>query len=293
MQDIDYIGEEAPAPPKILRRDLRLAAQGMGPDEIRMLVDYYYSAQKRRIVVGNQARALAEEPHGIVTWLHDVESYTEGQIKAALTEWVKAASLTRPEVRWASEVVGIGPVICSGLFAHLDFKAAPHASSFLRYAGLDPTLEWKKGEKRPWNGSLKVLCWKIGVSFTKHQNRPGCFYGQVLAKRKKQEIYRNENGEYAETARLALESTKWKRDDSVTLAAYKNGRLPDGRIQLRAQRIAVSLFLCHLWEVWYESFYQTQAPVPYAFMPVGPDGKGGLGHDPHARIFPPNWPLKG
>jgi hypothetical protein len=44
------------------------------------------------------------------------------------------------------------------LLARIDIVKAPTAGHIWRYAGLDPTVRWNKGEKRPWNAGLKVLC---------------------------------------------------------------------------------------------------------------------------------------
>lgn len=38
--------------------------------------------------------------------------------------------------------------------------------------------------KRPWNTDLKTLCWHIGESFVKQQNREGAYYGVLFTRRK-------------------------------------------------------------------------------------------------------------
>ena len=58
------------------------------------------------------------------------------------------------------------------------------ASGIDASAGLDPTVTWGKGERRPWNAELKVLCWKLGDSFVKVSNKEGALYGRIYRERK-------------------------------------------------------------------------------------------------------------
>jgi hypothetical protein len=55
-----------------------------------------------------------------------------------------------------------------------------------------------KGQKRPHNAKLKVLCWKIGDSFVKQQSRENDVYGKVYGERKRLELERNDAGLFAE-----------------------------------------------------------------------------------------------
>src|SRR6185436_14373220 len=103
----------------------------------------------------------------------------EKQVMRALA----AFSSNHPVGKWAESIVGIGPVLSAGLLAHInvrkcgcqvyrDMKPIPihdcpglaTAGHIWRYAGYDPTVTWEKGQKRPWNARLKVICWKIGES---------------------------------------------------------------------------------------------------------------------------------
>jgi hypothetical protein len=54
-------------------------------------------------------------------------------------------------------------------------------------------------------------------------------------------------------------------------AAYIKGTLPDGRIQLRAQRWAVKIFLDHVHAVMYWDYFNSPPPVPYVFSKT-PEG---------------------
>src|SRR3974390_1663470 len=66
-----------------------------------------------------------------------------------------------------------------------------------RMSGQKP---WVKGERRPFNAQLKVLCWKTGQSFMKLSNRDDCYYGKVYRTRKDYEIANNEAGKLKDVA---------------------------------------------------------------------------------------------
>lgn len=136
--------------------------------------------------------------------------------------------------------------------------------------------------KRPWNATLKTLCWKIGESFVKVSNNKADVYGHCWRERKEYETNKNENGDYKA---LADEELKIKTYDKGTEAykAYIQGKLPDGRIHARAKRYAVKLFLSHWHHVAYELHYKKLPPKPYVI--------DHLGHTHY--LAPPNWPLKG
>lgn len=259
-------------PIKRLSRDLRKAAGGSGggpglsTDEARFLVDAYYTMQENRKRSDNQVRALNEriEPHSILIWLANNSRLLENQIKAALDHYSNAQEVGI----WARSVKGIGPVITAGLLAHIDITQAPTAGHIWRYAGLDPTVRWEKGQKRPWNASLKTLCWKIGESFVKVSGDDEAFYAQFYVKRKKAEITKNDAGEFAEQAKEKLARFKIGK----TTDAYKHysaGRLPPAHIHARAKRYAVKLFLSHLHEKMYEAHFKEAPPLPYPIAILG------------------------
>lgn len=259
-----------------LTKDLKAASATLTHDEARYLVDAYYQMQRDRIRAGGQVRAQAEtgEPHAVLSWLGTNTASLEGQIKRALDAYSDADPLGRR----AKSVVGIGPVLASGLLAHIDIEKAPAAGHIWRFAGLDPTVRWEKKTKRPWNASLKTLCWKIGESFVKVSGHEADVYGKLYLQRKAFETSRNEAGAFAEQARSIL-ATKRFRDDTTAKAAYEAGRLPPGHIHARAKRWAVKLFLAHYHHVAYELHYGVPPPKPYILT-----AKGG-----HAHMIAPPW----
>lgn len=261
-----------------LAKDLREAAKTLSDDEARFLVDAYYAMQKDRIRADNQVRALSEsaEPNAVLAWLGQQSATLEGQIKSALGKYSQASVVGR----WAESICGIGPVLSAGLLAHIDIVQAPTVGHIWRFAGLDPTVSWEKKTKRPWNASLKTLCWKIGESFVKVSGNEADVYGKIWQERKALEIERNEAGAFAEQAARALAAKRF-RDDTSAKKSYESGKLPAGHIHARAKRYAVKLFLAHWHAVAYRSHFGTDAPKPYAMTMLG-----------HAHeIVCPNWPF--
>jgi hypothetical protein len=243
-----------------LGRDLVKAIDTLTGDEARYLVDAYYSMQKNRIGAANQCRAMGEEPHQVLEWLNIQSDTLEAQIRRALGVYAESQDLGK----WAMAQVGIGPVIAAGLLAHIDLEKAPTVGHIWRFAGLDPTMIWEKGKKRPFNASLKTLCWKIGESFVKVSGRADAVYAQIYKKRKELEIERNERGEFAEQAAKMLATRPTHAQRSI----YALGKLPDGHIHARAKRYAVKLFLAHYWERGRE-LSGLPVPLPYPIAILG------------------------
>jgi hypothetical protein len=243
-----------------LTDDLRQAAATLTPNEAQYLVDLYYQMQMKRIQAAAQMReaAKAGEPNRLIKVVSGQFERVERRVREAMKIY---APITKPG-RWLLSVHGIGPVIAAGLLAHLDVTKAKSASSFWRFAGLDPTAVWKKGEKRPWNAELKTLCWKAGESFVKTCNHEDSYYGQLYKARKLEEIAQNERGENKGTAKAALEAKKYRKETKAK-AAYEKGVLPDGQVHGRARRYAVKVFLSHLFVVMYEDHFGTPAPKPW------------------------------
>ena len=182
-----------------LTRDIKQASVTLAPAEVRYLVDAYYQMQENRKAAENQVRALTTsgEPHEVIRWLADNAALLERNVKAVLDVHTSST----PIGRWAKSVVGIGPVIAAGLAAHIDITKAPTVGHIWRFAGLDPTMTWEKGEKRPWNADLRTLCWKVGQSFMKVSNRENDFYGHLWRDRKAREETKNLAGAFVDQAR--------------------------------------------------------------------------------------------
>ena len=256
-----------PVPEAIQRmaKDIKASAAMMSDAEARFLVDYYYVCQEDRKRFNNQDRSLKEsgEPSLIIQWLAAQAKYLEGQVKAALDVYTQA----HPMGSYMRCVVGIGPVISAGLLAHIKIAQAPTAGHIWRVAGLDPTTVWGKGEKRPFNAKLKVLCWKAGQSFMKFSGRDDCYYGKLYLERKAFEVARNESGGNRDAAEKAI--SKYAKNTE----AYKhvsNGVLPPAQIDARARRWAVKQFLSDMHAHWYRIHHGVDMPPnPYPIAHMG------------------------
>lgn len=256
--------------------DLKEATKTLEPREVRYLVDSYYQFQEMRKRSDNQVRMMEKEPHRVLEWVSLNAEKVESGLRAALGAFAKSKEVGR----WSLSIHGIGPVIAAGLLAHIDIAKAPTVGHIWRFAGLDPTVTWERGERRPWNASLKTLCWKIGESFVKVSNSDKDVYGKVYLARKEDEKRRNEAGEYADQATTKLERVRIGKDTEA-YKYYSQGKLPPGHIHARAKRYATKLFLAHWHHVAWETTMGTQAPKPYI-----------IEHGGHVDfVAPPNWPM--
>lgn len=273
-----------------LTKDILTARASMGAGEARHLVDTYYQLQEARMRAANQVRSVEDaEPHAVLSWLGEQNRVLEQQLKRALGYYAEQTPLGQ----WALGITGIGPVIAAGLLAHIDIRKAQTAGAIWRFAGLDPTMSWGKGQKRPWNARLKTLCWKAGESFVKVSGRADDLYGKLYVRRKATEWALNISGAFADQAAAALAVKKYGADTDA--AAWYSGRitaveaeryraaigtsrnvhpvkcdpgggqpmLPPARIHARAKRYAVKLFLAHYHAVAWHDEFGTRAPLPY------------------------------
>lgn len=244
-----------------------VTAQNIGLNAARQLVDDYYAIQDFRIQAGAQVRSLSEyeEPCYMAAWLYAQMKGLESEIKKVLDSWTDR----KPVAAWAKSIVGVGPVISAGLAAHIRIENAPCPSSVWRYAGLDPTVVWEKGQKRPWNAKLKCLtAFKLGESFVKVQSREGDVYGKLYAEKKADYAARNAAGDYRETAAWKLREKSYGKDTE----AYKSlsaGRLPQAEIHAMGRRYAVKIFLSHYHTVAYWLEYNRLPAAPYAMEHLG------------------------
>jgi len=297
-----------------LTRDIKQAGKTLTVREARYLTDLYYQMQDNRIRAAGQIRAMEQgevkEPHMTLDWVFGQSEKLETSIRSVLGEFAR----NRTVGAWSQSILGIGPVISAGLIANISMrvwvcmaaeevkakrrKAADQCrqetpcsvachekpvntvGQIWRYAGLDPTSKWEKGKKRPWNASLKRLCWLIGQSFVKVHNNPKDFYGHYYKHRKEIEIANNDAGKFSEQAAQVLRDKKIGKDTDA-YKAYSVGKLPPAHIQARAERYAVKLFLAHWHGVAFRAEFERDAPVPYAISELG-----------HADLIGiPNWPF--
>jgi hypothetical protein len=240
-------------------RDVRTLTENLDDPSARKIVDAYYVLQENRMAFAAQTRELQKQgsAHELVALLYDGLYRMEKALKRPLEDYAKSSVAGE----WAISQYGIGPVLAAGLSAHIDITKAPTAGSVWRYAGLDPTITWEKGQKRPYNAELKTLCWKIGQSFMKFSGKNECFYGQLYKQDKARRIAKNEAGDYADFAKSILQKKNFKANQ--TRSKLESGILSDAQIDAQARRFAVKIFLSHYHAVAYQAHHGEPAPRPY------------------------------
>lgn len=261
-----------------LDRDLKAAARLLSKSEARYLVDQYYVHQDNRIRADAQVRAMSEsgEPNRVVLWEAENQRRCEENIKRTLDVFTDEYTVGL----WLKSICGIGPVISSGLLAHIDITRAPYFGNIWSFAGMTP-VKWEKGKKRPWNAELKTLvAFKLGESFVKVQANKNDYYGKLFRARRDLEEQMNVEGKFAAEAKRILEEKKF-RADTIARKAYEDGKLPAAHLHARARRYTVKLFLAHLHRVMFEDYYGRPAPQPYPFAMQE-------GHQHFLET--PNWP---
>lgn len=262
----DPTPEELAVPFLKLKIDL-LNAKEMDRAEARNIVDIYYSIQKLRIIMNNRIFAAKKnnESSEVMNWIHAALVKLESEVKKALKSYADNNYMGQ----WAQGIIGIGPVLSSGLLAYINIEVAPTVGHIWSYAGIVGTLqkEWKKGEKRPWNANLKTLCFKIGESFVKVSGNEDSLYGRIYRDRKQLEIFRNEKLMFKDLADKRVNEVNKSTD---AYKYYKKGMLPPAHIHARARRYAVKLFLAHWHEMAYKNHFNTEPPKPFIFEHKSP-----------------------
>ncbi len=256
---------------KKVTKDINAAALMMPKQEVAVLASSYFKVQQQRKAMGLRSGALekAKISHSVTDFFENQFFTIEKQIKAAMNRYMNASD--DPAIEWMRSIRGVGPVISTGIFSEIDISKANYAGSLWRFAGLDSTIVWKKGEKRPFNAQLKLYCYYLGESFVKQGN----FYRKVYRDRKVYETEMNEKCAYADQARDYAAKINYKPGSNPFKLAAE-GKFAPFVLHNRARRYAVKLFLSHLHSVWREGLGLTVAR-PFAIEHLG-----------HGRmIFPP------
>lgn len=267
-----------------LGKDMRAVSKTIGRAEARWLVNEYYTHQRARVRVSNQvsAREKSEEkPHQLVEWVKETEVRFESALKSALGIFAAEYRVGH----WIQSLYGFGPIISAGMISYFDIRRAPTVGHCWRFAGLDPTSVWKKGETRPWCTKLKALClFGLGETLWRFHNKPQCFYGQLFEAKKIELTEKNEAGAFAATAAEELKNRGSSMEHTLRIGHWKQGRLAPAHIYDRARRWTVKLFISHLHHAMFQDYYQADPPAPYIF--AHPE----LGDHRHL-IEPPGWSL--
>lgn len=117
-----------------------LQAAKLSKPEARFLVSDYYLWQDQRKRSDMQIRHIGDkELPQLLQYTADSSAHMENQIKRALGQYAAG----NPVGRWMQAQVGIAEVISAGLLAYLDVNEKPVVSHWYRFAGLDPTMQWR------------------------------------------------------------------------------------------------------------------------------------------------------
>ena len=276
--EIDF---DLTAPLVRLTKDLKKASRELTRRDARWLTDQYYTIQDERIRSAAQLRHNEEsaEPHALINWVFESMQRFETAIKSALGEF----AATYAAGQWMQAQYGIGPVLSAAMLANFDIRKAATVGHMWRFAGLDPTSRWEKGQKRPWNAQLKAICvYRMGESFVKFQNRPACFYGKLFAEKKRTIAEANLAGEYRAVAEAEI-AAKPKMTHTERWKHWHAGQIAPAHVHDRARRWTVKMFLSHLHHVMYRDYFDRDPPAPYIFE--HPNGS-----DHRHLLLPPLWP---
>ena len=250
-----------------LKRDIKKTAENLSTKEASYLVDCYYQMQEDRMRDNANVREMvaAQTPHSVVSWLADQHTTLEKQLAGALD----AYSASHPVGAWARLHHGVGPVISAGLLANIDITKAPTVGHIFSFAGLQPGIEWKKGEKRPFNAQLRsLIAFKLGECFVKVSGKDDAWYGLIYKARKEKEAAINEAGGFARQAKEVVDSGKFQRETSHK-TAYNEGKLPPAHLHRRAVRYAAKRFIGDLYVVWHFIELGRLPPLAYPFAHQG------------------------
>lgn len=270
----DLTPEELAVPFLKLKLDLSYAKK-MGKSEARNIIDIYYSIQKLRVIMNNRIFAAEKnsESSEITKWIYAALVKLEGEIKKSLQTYADNDYMGQ----WSQGIIGIGPVIASGLSAYIDITVCPTVGHIWSFAGIVGTLQkkWEKGQKRPWNANFKTLCYKIGESFVKVSGKKDSLYGKIYKERKELEISRNNNFTFKELAEKRVSEVS---KSTEAYKYYSKGQLPPAHIHARARRYTVKLFLAHWHEMAYRNHFNTEPPKPFIFEHKSPFESGKRDH---------------
>lgn len=245
------------------REKLREIAQASLSATIgRFLVDSYYRLQRERIAWANQATAADRfgEPCEFVAAGAELLGGLEEDVRSFLEDWVKQYRVGR----WLLSIRGVGPVIAAGALVGFNPLRAKSAGSYWRFAGLDPTLRWERGQKRPFCMRMKTYAiYRFAETQIKLRSR-GAPYGELYERKRAELDEKNAAGAFRETADALLSTRNGQPSEW-----WKRGMLSPGHIRSRARRWMAKLFLSHLYHVQYYDIHGREPPEPYAIAYLG------------------------
>jgi len=237
---------------------------------LRALVDYRFAAQLRRKGTDNQIGAIQRSVDTspdmrTLEVLSEDFRILEGKADRAIKGIVEAHAAGR----WAVSVPGVAHTFAAVLLAYVDVKIANTAGKLWSFFGVNPTMTWGKGQKRPYCALGKTVTWQIGESFKKLGADHASLYARLYRQRKAQEIERNDAGLFRDQAlaRLAECVAKKRRISDLQRETWGSGKIQPIGLDYRAGRYAAKMFLSHFHHVLHVIEMGECPPVPYILGP--------------------------
>jgi hypothetical protein len=242
-------------------------------------------------------QALAVRPGTVL----DLAGLTRTRLTVERATQLYTAAGGDLEAVWMVEREGDNVLLGGNLSKDVLVQCFARAYPRITFRAQDWERVTKTLAKRPWNTKLKTLCWKLGDSFMKFHNREDCLYGHIYAQRKPLEVEGNDQGRFRAQAAETLRERSIRDADtrawyegrypagttsavlglrgatSAETQTLRNQYLaahrgepdsgepmhPLGRLELRARRRAIKLYLSHYWNVAYWEHYHTLPQKPY------------------------------
>lgn len=177
-----------------------------------------------------------------------------------------------PAYKWFSRIKGIGNENIAKVISLINIEKSNTMSGLWKFAGYATDQNGKaekrsKGEKLPFNMTLKVMCNRLGTSLLKasavgEASHYGLYYAKEYAKYK--EFFEERGVIISDFNKIPKKAT------IVTCKAnaVKGGYMQSLHLHQLAFRKMIKLFLAHLWQVWREAENLPIRP-PYAIEKMG------------------------
>jgi hypothetical protein len=197
--------------------------------------------QRYRVAFGNRAGAIEREASQLDPQLIELFESRFQALEDEAAGFISSCIRDHEMWPWLDAVKGIGPGLAGALVAPIDITRANSVSALWRYAGQGVNGDGQrdkptKGEKLPYNATLKKNCYLVGTSFMRA-------------------------------------SSPYRREYDEAKEYYQRNRADwtPKHIDMASKRKMVKLFLSHLWLVW-RDMRRLPVRAPYAMQVMGHDG---------------------
>lgn len=226
---------------------------------LAFLVNSHLEVQKLRVAaqVRSSHLKLRKRHDPVVEQVRDralvLEEFIEGEIARLITD--------HPAWPWLKGVKGVGKENVAKIIGLVDIERADTISSLWSFAGYAPvdghSMRRVKGQKAPFNNTLRMLCWRLGSSLLRAQ---GAFYQYYLEQKAFYERREQARG------RKIVPATELPKVDGKRVETDQF--ISEGHIHLMALRKMIKTFLACLWLKWREGA-GLPTRSPYAIEKLG------------------------